>query len=152
MGYGKVPEPISVLRRCILSSWHLQTVHTSDHCDLVVHGGVPNPPAQPALVHVAAAMGSAPINTVSERVRGYKELPSGRGSMPAAHIAQNQLSSNLLLLLQREKIGTRQGNPTLCPRDKEFTQDPQTYWNPHAHQEPPLKLAQPSDPPTSSIL
>ena len=48
--------------------------------------------AQLALVHAAAPMSSAPINTVSERVRGYKELPSGRGSMPAAHIAQNQLS------------------------------------------------------------
>ena len=92
MGYGKVPEPISVLRRCILSSWHLQTVHTSDHCDLVVHGGANNSPAQLALAHAAAPMSSAPINTVSERVRGYKELPSGRGSMPAAHIAQNELS------------------------------------------------------------
>ena len=92
MGYGKVPEPISVLRRCILSSWHLQTVHTSDHCDLVVHGGANNSPAQLALAHAAAPMSSAPINTVSERVRGYKELPSGRGSMSAAHIAQKQLS------------------------------------------------------------
>jgi len=47
---------------------------------------------QPALAHAAGAMSSAPISTVSERVRGYKELPSSRGSMPAAHIAQNEVS------------------------------------------------------------
>ena len=33
-GYVEVPEPISVRRRCIWGSWHLQTAHTSDHCDL----------------------------------------------------------------------------------------------------------------------
>ena len=38
-------------------------------------------------------MSSAPISTVSERVRGYKELPSGRGSMPAAQMSEKQLSS-----------------------------------------------------------
>ena len=41
----------------------------------VVHGGADNSPAQPALAHAAAPMSSTPINTVSKRVRGYKELP-----------------------------------------------------------------------------
>ena len=31
---GEAPTPISGHRRCIWSSWRLQTAHTSDHCDL----------------------------------------------------------------------------------------------------------------------
>ena len=31
---GVAPEPIPGRRRCIFGSWHLQTAHTSDHCDL----------------------------------------------------------------------------------------------------------------------
>ena len=86
------------LRRDSVAGVAFEAANTCKQCtpqttaDLVVHGGVPNSPAQPALVHAAAPMSSAPISTVSERVRGYKELPSGRGSMSAAHIAQNQLS------------------------------------------------------------
>ena len=38
VGCAEVPEPISGRRRCIWGSCHLQTVHTSDHYDLVVHG------------------------------------------------------------------------------------------------------------------
>ena len=91
--YGQVPAPISGRARCVWSSWHLQTLHPSDHCDLVVHSGAANLPAQPALVHAACAMSSAPTNEVSQRVRGYEELPSICGSMPTAHIAQNQMSS-----------------------------------------------------------
>ena len=30
---GELPAPISGRRRCIWGSWHLQTVHTSDHCE-----------------------------------------------------------------------------------------------------------------------
>ena len=41
----------------------------------VVHGGADNSPAQPALAHAAVPMSSTPINKVSKRVRGYKELP-----------------------------------------------------------------------------
>ena len=59
----------------------------------VVHGGADNSPAQPALAHAAATMSSTPINTISKRVRGYKELPSSRGSMPRADVVENQLSS-----------------------------------------------------------
>ena len=59
----------------------------------VVHGGADNSPAQPALAHAAGTMSSTPINTISKRVRGYKELPSSRGSMPRADVVENQLSS-----------------------------------------------------------
>ena len=93
VGCAEVPEPISGRRRCIWGSCHLQTVHTSDHYDLVAHSGAHNSPTQLALAHAAAAMSSAPTNEVSKRVRGYKELPSVCGSMPTAHIAQNQMSS-----------------------------------------------------------
>ena len=31
---GEAPAPISGRRRCVFGSWHLQTAHTSDHCDL----------------------------------------------------------------------------------------------------------------------
>ena len=34
MGCGEVPAPISGRRRRVWGSWHLQTVHASDHCDL----------------------------------------------------------------------------------------------------------------------
>ena len=43
--------------------------------DLVVHGGAASLPTQPALVHAAAAMWSAPINLVSKRISGGGELP-----------------------------------------------------------------------------
>ena len=59
----------------------------------VVHGGADNSPAQPALAHAAVPMSSTPISKVSKRVRGYKELPSSRGSMPRADVVENQLSS-----------------------------------------------------------
>ena len=32
-GSGEVPAPISGRRRCVFGSWHLQTAHTSDHCE-----------------------------------------------------------------------------------------------------------------------
>jgi hypothetical protein len=32
-GRGEVPGPISGRRRCICSSYHLQTMHTTDHCE-----------------------------------------------------------------------------------------------------------------------
>ena len=34
VGCEEVPELISGRRRCVWGSWHLQTVHASDHCDL----------------------------------------------------------------------------------------------------------------------
>ena len=34
VGCEEVPEHISGRRRCVWGSWHLQTVHASDHCDL----------------------------------------------------------------------------------------------------------------------
>ena len=89
---GQVPAPISGRARCVWSSWHLQTLHPSDHCDLVAHSGAHNSPTQLALAHAAVPMLSAPTNAVSKRVRGYKELPSVCGSMQTAHIAQNQQS------------------------------------------------------------
>jgi hypothetical protein len=93
VGCGEAPEPVFVCCRCVCGSWHLQTAHTSDHYDLVVCGGVDNSPAHPALAHAAATMSSTPINMISKRVRGYKELPSSRGSMPRADVVENQLSS-----------------------------------------------------------
>ena len=75
-GCGEVPELVSGRRRCIWGSWHLQTVHTSGHCDLVVRGGASNSPAESVLAPAAIPMLSAPINVISKRARGYKELPS----------------------------------------------------------------------------
>ena len=43
--------------------------------NLVVHGGVPNSPAQPVLEHAAAPTSSAPISTVSKRARGGGRSP-----------------------------------------------------------------------------
>ena len=34
VAYGQVPAMIFVHRRCTLISYHLQTVHILDHCDL----------------------------------------------------------------------------------------------------------------------
>ena len=33
VGCGEAPEPISGRRRCVWGSWHLQTLHASDHCE-----------------------------------------------------------------------------------------------------------------------
>ena len=70
------------------NSSHLRSLRS-----VAVYGGADNSPAHPALAHAAAPMSSTPINKVSKRVRGYKELPSSRGSMPRADVVENQLSS-----------------------------------------------------------
>ena len=74
-GCGEVPEPISGRRRRVWGSWHLQIVHASDQCDLVVHGGADNSPAECVLAPAPIPMLSAPISVISKRARGYKELP-----------------------------------------------------------------------------
>ena len=43
--------------------------------DLVVHGGAASLPTQPALVHAAVAMSSAPTNVVSKRASGGGDSP-----------------------------------------------------------------------------
>jgi hypothetical protein len=93
VGCGEAPEPVFVCCRCVCGSWHLQTAHTSDHCGLGGARRCRQLTSTAALAHAAATMSSTHINTISKRVRGYKELPSSRGSMPRADVVENQLSS-----------------------------------------------------------
>ena len=60
---------------CLLSI-RLRLLAPANHYDLVVYGGVANPPAHPALAHAVAPMSSTPINKVSKRTSGGGDSPS----------------------------------------------------------------------------
>ena len=89
-------------------------MHASYQCDLVVHGGADNSPAESVLAPAAIPMLSAPINVIGKRTRGYKELPGSLSSMTCTDIAENQLSRAVHSRLPTSN--TKQAQPKVLHR------------------------------------
>ena len=60
-GSGEVPAPISIRRRCVFGSWHLQTACTSDHCE---SGGARLTTLLNLNIHTACALRSSVLPSI----------------------------------------------------------------------------------------